>query len=84
MNAKSVGFFIFLLILGAIAGTLLGDIIGTAFPILNFLKNYYLIGTASPVNLNLKVVSFEIGVNFTVNIMTIFGMILGMVLYKKY
>lgn len=76
-------FFIFVIFLGAIGGSFLGDFLGANFKPVQFLKTTYTIGTSNPLNLDLKVLSMTFGINFNINIMTIFGIILAIILYKK-
>lgn len=80
---KSKGFFVFLILLGAISGSFIGDLIGTRIQALSFLKNMYSIGTLEPLSLNLKVLTISFGINFNVNLMSIFGIILAIILYRK-
>ena len=81
---KGKSFLWFLIILGAICGSLVGDAIGNNFSFLNFFKNSYSVGMTEPVILNLKVVVLTIGVKFSINIMTIIGIIVAIILYRKY
>lgn len=83
ISDKKNSFFIFVLFLGAIGGSFLGDFLGANFKALQFIKTTYTIGTSNPLNLELKVLSMTFGINFNINIMTIFGIILAIILYKK-
>jgi uncharacterized membrane protein YeaQ/YmgE (transglycosylase-associated protein family) len=83
-NAKSNNFLVFMVLLGGICGSFLGEVLGNSFEALSFLKNTYRIGTSNPFILNLKVVELTFGVNFYVNIMAIIGVILAILLYRKY
>jgi hypothetical protein len=87
MNLKGSGkssiFFVFLVLLGALTGSLLGEMLGD-ITVLKFLKHVYTIGTSSPVTLNLRVVTFTIGLNLNMNIMSIIGVIVAIILYRKY
>ena len=80
---KHTGFLIFLILLGAISGKLVGDIIGNSIKGLSFFKVSYAIGTSTPINLDLKVLTVTFGVNFNFNIMSIIGVILAIILYKR-
>ncbi len=82
--AKNRGFMWFVIILGAVSGSILGEILGTSFQSMSFLKSAYSIGTYSPLVLNLKVLVLTLGLNFNINIMTIIGTIMAIILYKKY
>lgn len=82
-SSKSTGFLIFIIFLGAVFGSLIGDTLGSNIKSLGFLKNVYSIGTSKPLSLNLKVLSLSLGINFNVNLMTIFGIILAIILYRR-
>lgn len=78
------GFLIFIVFLGAIGGSLIGDFLGNKFESLRFLKTFYSIGTTKPIPLDLKVISLTFGINLNINIMSIIGIIVAIILYKKY
>ena len=80
---KSTGFLIFVLLLGGIAGSLIGDLLGSHIGMLQFLRNVYKIGTSNPITLDLKVVSLSFGLNFNINLMAIIGLIVAIILYRK-
>jgi hypothetical protein len=82
-SSKSTGFLIFIILLGAILGSLLGDLTGTHVKSLQFMKNIYTIGTPAPIILDFKVLALSFGLNFNVNIMTIFGIILAIIFYRR-
>ncbi|WP_081923202.1 DUF4321 domain-containing protein [Clostridium amazonitimonense] len=81
---KNRGLFILVIFIGAILGNFLGDFIGNKFQSLEVLKSVYNIGLTTPLHLNLKVLEITFGVNFNFNIMSIFGVILAIILYRKY
>lgn len=81
---KGSGFKWFIIILGAVSGSILGEILGSSFSNLSFLKAAYSIGTSSPMILDLKVFVFTLGLNFSMNIMTIVGTIVAIILYRRY
>ena len=82
-SEKSIGFLIFVILLGAICGSLIGDLLGANINALKFLKNIYTIGTSKPLTLDLKVLSLSFGINFNINLMSILGIILAIILYRK-
>ncbi|QGU94907.1 DUF4321 domain-containing protein [Clostridium bovifaecis] len=77
-------FLVFIVILGAICGSFLGEVLGNSVKALSFLKASHHIGTSNPFVLNLKVIELTFGVNFYLNIMAIVGVILAILLYRKY
>lgn len=81
---KSGGFKWFVIILGAVSGSILGDILGSNISQLSFLKAAYSIGTAAPLIVNLKIFVLTLGFNFNINIMTIIGTIVAIMLYRRY
>ncbi|MDW8799870.1 MULTISPECIES: DUF4321 domain-containing protein [Clostridium] len=81
---KGISFLWFIIFLGAVCGSLIGDILGSSLSILNFLKDSYAIGTSTPIILNLKVMVLTLGLNFNINIMTIIGIIVAIILYRRY
>ncbi|SKA75286.1 protein of unknown function [Clostridium sp. USBA 49] len=80
---KSKGFLAFIIFLGAISGSLLGDLLGSRFEKLYFLKNIYSIGTSKPLSLDLKILTISLGINFNINLMSILGIILSIILYRN-
>lgn len=81
---KSISFLWFVIFLGAVFGSLIGDILGSSLGVLSFLKNSYAVGMSTPVVLNLKIMVLTLGVNFNINIMTIIGIIMAIILYRRY
>ncbi|MFA9398954.1 MAG: DUF4321 domain-containing protein [Clostridiaceae bacterium] len=82
-SKKTTCSLIIVSILGGILGTFIGDILGNKFEFLNFLKVIYTIGTKSPLSIDLKIVDFTFGFNFNFNIMSILGVILSIIIYKR-
>ncbi|GAA0747573.1 DUF4321 domain-containing protein [Clostridium oceanicum] len=80
---KSKSLFGVFILLGAILGSISGEIIGNNFSVLSFLKSSYTIGTTSPMALNLKVFNLTLGLSININIMTIIGIIVSILLYRK-
>lgn len=83
-TVKKDWFFIFILFLGAIGGDFIGDVLGDKFKSFSFIKNIYSIGTSKPFSLDLKIISLTFGININFNIMTIIGIILAIIVYKKF
>lgn len=77
-------YFIFFILIGAISGSFIGEILGDNINALNFLKNTYTIGMGTPMLIDIKVLAVTFGINFNINIMSIIGIILAIILYRKY
>ena len=77
-------YFIFFILIGAITGSFIGELLGDNINALEFLKNTYTIGMTSPMLIDLKVLAVTFGINFKINIMSIIGIILAIILYRKY
>lgn len=82
-SEKSTRFMIFVILLGAICGSLIGDLLGSNIKALHFLKNVYAVGISKPLTLDLRVLSLSFGANFNINLMAILGIILAIILYRK-
>ncbi|MCH3964739.1 MAG: DUF4321 domain-containing protein [Clostridium sp.] len=83
-TGKNAAFLWFIILLGAIAGSLIGDALGNSFSVLKFLKNSYEIGMKEPLSLSFKIMTITLGINFNANIMTIIGVIVAIILYRRY
>ncbi|GKU23384.1 DUF4321 domain-containing protein [Clostridium folliculivorans] len=83
-GSRNVGILIFFIFLGLLLGSLAGEILGDKFGSLKFLKTSYSIGTPTPVALDLKVFLLTIGMSIKINILSIIGVILAIILYKRY
>lgn len=73
-----------LIVLFAILGNLLGELIGNSVSALKFLKDFYSIGLTQPLTLDLGIVSMSIGLKFNFNILSILGIILAIFIIKKF
>lgn len=82
-SEKKTGFLIFVILIGAISGKFIGDILSSNIKVLNFLKTSYPIGTSAPFIIDLKVLSITFGLNFNISIMSIVGITLAIILYRK-
>ncbi|WP_298837900.1 DUF4321 domain-containing protein [uncultured Clostridium sp.] len=70
--------------IGAISGSCIGELLGDNVVALKFLKSTYTIGTSNPMLIDFKVFAVTFGINFNISIMTIIGIILAIILYRKY
>lgn len=75
--------YTFITLLGAISGSFLGEILANYFTKVNFLGKSYFIGLQNPLVLDLKVLEITFGLGLNLNIMSIIGIILAIILYKK-
>ncbi|WP_376769030.1 DUF4321 domain-containing protein [Clostridium psychrophilum] len=76
--------FIFFIMLGAISGSFIGELLGNNMNALDFLKSTYTIGMSKPMLMDFKVFAITFGINFNINIMSIIGIVLAIILYRKY
>ncbi|MFZ3089807.1 MAG: DUF4321 domain-containing protein [Nitrospirota bacterium] len=81
-------FWIFLvfILLGGLLGSILGEILGIVAPdgpLRSIFLKGFRIGIDPPFTLNLRIITFTIGFTFSINLMSILGMIIGMYLYKQ-
>ena len=70
--------------IGALGGTLLGEILGSRFKVLDFLKQSYIIGTPKNLYFDFKIINLTFGINFYINLMTIIGIVLAIIIYKRH
>jgi Domain of unknown function (DUF4321) len=75
--------YVFVILLGAISGSFIGEILANNFTVLNFLGKAYSIGLRNPLLLDLKVIELAFGFGFNVNLMSIIGVILAIILFRK-
>lgn len=83
-STQKRGLLALFILIGAVAGSLIGDILGGKFKALQFLKTGYWLGFRSPIAIDLKIFTLTLGLSIFVNIMTIIGIILAIILYRKY
>ena len=81
-------FWIFLvfILLGAFLGSILGEILGIVAPegpLRNIFLKAFKIGIDPAFTLNIRIITFTIGFTFSINLMSILGMIIGVYLYKQ-
>ncbi len=80
---KGLVYLILILLISGLIGGAIGEAIGENFKSLIFIKKYFLIGMSNPLTLDLKLISITFGINFKVNILSLFGMLIGFFIYKK-
>ncbi|MCB2288717.1 DUF4321 domain-containing protein [Clostridium sp. CS001] len=77
-------YFIFFILIGAISGSFIGELLGNNINALKFLSSTYTIGMRNPMLIDLKVLAVNFGINFNINIMSMVGVVLAIILYRKY
>ena len=77
-------YFIFFILIGAISGSFIGELLGNNMSALKFFKSTYTIGMSAPMLIDFKVFAVTFGINFNINIMSIIGIVLAIILYRKY
>jgi len=70
--------------IGAVSGSFIGELLGSNMNALKFLKSTYTIGMSNPMLIDFKVLAVTFGINFNINIMSIIGIVLAIILYRKY
>jgi hypothetical protein len=86
MRHKSFWFLLFMVVLGMIVGTAVGEAIGLVLPE-GVVKNFFLRSvTASigPATVNLVAFTFTIGFSLKVNLMAVLGVVVSSYLFRWY
>lgn len=83
IKKSKIGLLCLLIFMGAISGTLVGEILGSKFEVLSFMESTYSLGFSKPLYLDLGIVKLTFSLILDINIMTIIGIILVIALYKR-
>ena len=83
-NSANKSMLAIMVSIGALGGSILGEILGNKFVFLDFFTRTYTIGTPKNLFFDLKIINLTFGINFYVNLMTIIGVILAIIVYKRY
>ncbi|WP_033368243.1 DUF4321 domain-containing protein [Propionispira raffinosivorans] len=86
-STKSVGICVLFVVIGAVLGGILGELmkeITALNGIVPYLVQTYSILDLSPVHINLYVIQLSFGLVFAPNLMSIFGVLLAVFLFRKY
>ncbi len=75
---------LFMVIIGALLGSILGEFLGSYIPSLKILNTPYRIGTDTPLVLDLRFLSLTFGISVNLNIMTIVGAVMSIIIYKRH
>jgi hypothetical protein len=78
MRKRSFGFIFTIMLLGALAGSAIGEVLGIILPD-GVVKEFFLRSASfglGPALINLVVISFTLGFSVKINVIGVFGMIL--------
>ncbi len=79
---KNIWILILFILSGIVVGGLLGDLAGNV-SFLSWLAYGEQFGLASPIELDLNVITLTFGLMFKINIASIIGIVLAIFIYKK-
>lgn len=82
----SIGWVILAIIIGALMGSAIGEVIGLILPD-GVVKDFFLRSISfgfGPANINLVIVSFTIGFNFSLNVIGVIGIIIAAYIFRWY
>ena len=82
-SSRNGWYLVILLLIFGLAGGAIGDAVGNNVKSLSFLKNYTIIGMSKPLILDLKLMVVTFGISFNVNILSLVGMFIGFIVYRK-
>ena len=86
MKHKSFGFLLFMIILGMIVGTAIGEAIGLVLPD-GVVKNFFLRSVTTslgPATVDLVAFTFTLGFSLNINLMAVLGVVLAIYLFRWY
>jgi hypothetical protein len=86
-STKGAGICVLFVVIGAVLGGILGELmkeIAALNGIVPYLVQTYTIIDLTPVHINLYVIQLSFGFVFAPNLMSIFGVLLAIFLFKKY
>ncbi len=69
-----------ILIFGLVIGGIIGDLLGED---ISFLSRNYTIGLKPPLHLDLRVINITFGLMVDINVASVIGFILALIIYKK-
>ncbi|GAA0122066.1 MAG: DUF4321 domain-containing protein [Clostridium argentinense] len=76
--------YIFVILLAAISGSFIGEVLSKSIRFLDILGKSYSIGLSEPFLLDLKVIGITFGIHFNINLMSVICVILAIILFRKY
>lgn len=77
---RSVWMLLLLILVGLVIGSFLGEVLGQEF---NFLNKGYKLGLNPPFTLDLSVVQLTFGFVIDVNVASVLGMLIAILIFKK-
>lgn len=77
---RGTGLLVLLILVFAITGSFLGELLQPYIPL--FLTKSFILGIG-PLPINLRVINATFGLTVKMNVMSIIGIIVGLVVYKK-
>lgn len=86
-NGKGYGMCILFVIIGAIFGGILGQLLANVDALsgmMPYLVSTYPVLDITPVTINLYVIKLTLGLAFSPNIMSILGIVLAIYLFRRY
>ena len=86
VKSKGYGILLLYLIIGAVLGGILGELISSVDALANwspYIVKTFLVLDVPPVSVNLYVVRIMLGFAFQPNLISILGMIAALLLYKR-
>jgi hypothetical protein len=86
-SMKSTAQFVICLILGGLVGSLMGEIAGqftASGPLRTVLTTSISFGLTPGLSVDLGFLFFSIGLGMNINVLTVLGFLLGIVLYKRF
>ncbi len=87
IGGHGYGFCILFIVIGAILGGILGELlkgVQILSGVMPYLVTTYPVFYISPFTVNLYVIQFTLGLGFAPNLMSIFGVVLALFLFRKY
>ncbi|WP_407400501.1 DUF4321 domain-containing protein [Anaerovibrio sp.] len=84
---RSYGTLIVFVIIGAILGGIIGDLltgVDALASVMPYLVHTYPVLDMTPATLNLYVIKLTVGLSFTPNLMSILGMVIAIILFRRY
>lgn len=83
--AKSIVWFVVIVVVGALLGTFLGQFVGLVVPD-GAIKNMFateITAGLSPTKLDLRIVEFTLGCLLKFNVMSVLGIVIAAILFRK-